>query len=246
MPKLKRLQKWRVFEDQRKRTHIAYHHRVFQVAGRPVRNRLVCPFGVACNNICVIFLRYGLISRTFGYSKTIGVFEVLAFKSDVQFWSSQSSETLNKYVSVRSVIVNIGFESILLLYLWDQSANFLVLIFAICSICIECWKVTRAMKWSVYWLKGWIPLPILVQKKKMTEASSVIKDVNNNNEDYDLIAMKYLSVVVVPLVGGYAIYNLYRNCHKSVYSYVIETLASCVYIFSNHIILYHVVDTKLQ
>ncbi|CAD7951712.1 unnamed protein product [Amoebophrya sp. A120] len=147
------------------------------------------------------------------------IFEFLAFKADVQFWSNQSAETLNKYVSVTSVLLNIVFETILLLYLYDQGSNFLVLLFSLVSIVIECWKVTRAMTFDCYWLFGKIPLPKMISNSGRKEGS----------QDWDWIAIKYLSTIFGPIVLSYATYSLLYECHKSYYSFLLETAASCVY-----------------
>ncbi|CAD7922798.1 unnamed protein product [Amoebophrya sp. A25] len=145
------------------------------------------------------------------------VFEFLAFKADVAFWSAQSAETLNKYVSVTSVLLNIVFEVILLLYLFDKESNFLILIFSSIAIAIDCWKVSRAMRLDAVWLFGVIPLPRLKAKQ------------HKQGEDWDWIAIKYLSILLAPVVVAYASYNLVYECHKGWYSYLLETAASCVY-----------------
>ena len=50
-------------------------------------------------------------------------------------------------------------------------------------------------------------------------------------EDYDIIAMKYVGTCLLPFIVGYAYHNLTQNCHRSWYSWGIQTLASCVYAF---------------
>mmetsp|Transcript_43509 Transcript_43509/g.113252 ORF Transcript_43509/g.113252 Transcript_43509/m.113252 type:complete len:199 (-) Transcript_43509:1351-1947(-) len=43
--------------------------------------------------------------------------------------------------------------------------------------------------------------------------------------------MRYLSYLLFPLVLGYAVYSLYYETHRSVYSFIISTLVGCVYTF---------------
>ena len=55
--------------------------------------------------------------------------------------------------------------------------------------------------------------------------------VDTNTKTYDQEATRYLSYVLFPLVGAYGIYSLIYNKHKSMYSWVISTLVSSVYMF---------------
>jgi len=43
--------------------------------------------------------------------------------------------------------------------------------------------------------------------------------------------MKYLAWLLLPLVGGYSVYSLVYETHKSWYSWVISSLAGTVYTF---------------
>lgn len=45
------------------------------------------------------------------------------------------------------------------------------------------------------------------------------------------MAFKYMSIIMAPLVIGYAVYSLMYNEHKGVYSYIINMLAGAVYTF---------------
>merc|ERR1719436_31930 len=87
-----------------------------------------------------------LLTATLVVSVLHMVFEFLAFKNDVEFFQGCNVETLNKYVSVQSIVVGIFTQIVLLLYLWDESANVLVLGTSLIGIVIDMWKVTRAMK----------------------------------------------------------------------------------------------------
>eukprot|EP00401_Gymnodinium_catenatum_P006400 CAMPEP_0117520048 /NCGR_PEP_ID=MMETSP0784-20121206/32970_1 /TAXON_ID=39447 /ORGANISM="" /LENGTH=541 /DNA_ID=CAMNT_0005316035 /DNA_START=9 /DNA_END=1634 /DNA_ORIENTATION=- len=145
------------------------------------------------------------------------IFEFLAFKSDVLFFRSCNSDMLNKYVSIRSIAVGIIFQIVLLLYLWDESANIIVLVTSLVSIFIDLWKVQRAMR--VTWKRklGFIFVPCL-------EAKTLDKQ-----ENFDSIAMYWLSIFLLPGVVGYAIYTLWADCHRGWYSYILTAGASCVY-----------------
>jgi hypothetical protein len=48
---------------------------------------------------------------------------------------------------------------------------------------------------------------------------------------HDTQAIKYLSIVLVPLVLGGALYSLVYNTHKSWYSWIVNSLVNGVYAF---------------
>jgi len=146
------------------------------------------------------------------------IFEFLAFKNDVQFWQGCDPAMLNKYMSVQSIVVGIVMQIVLLMYLWDESANFLVLITSIVGILIDVWKVQRAMKLKFVRLGGVIPVLMLESKVKLEK-----------KDDFDAVAMKWLSLILSPGIIGYAIYSLVFDCHRSWYSYFLSVSASCVY-----------------
>merc|ERR1712113_1291251 len=113
------------------------------------------------------------------------IFEFLAFKNDVQFWNACDPSMLGKYISVQSILIGIFMQIILLAYLWDESANVLVLITSIGQILVDAWKVQRAMEMRVVWIFGKIPF--------IWWFSRVVKD---KADDYDTVAMKYLAVLM--------------------------------------------------
>eukprot|EP00397_Hematodinium_sp_SG-2012_P023341 GEMP01024242.1.p1 GENE.GEMP01024242.1~~GEMP01024242.1.p1 ORF type:complete len:577 (+),score=61.66 GEMP01024242.1:18-1748(+) len=159
-----------------------------------------------------------LLILTFVISFLHMIFEYLAFKNDVIFWKNQSTEDLNKYVSVQSVLVGVICQILLLMYLWDESANILVLITSLASIVIDIWKVTRAMKLQVGWLFKIIPYPFFQSRAKREKV-----------DNFDSQAMKYLSVIISPVLMIYSVYSLTQDCHKGWYSYGLSCCASCVY-----------------
>lgn len=146
------------------------------------------------------------------------VFEFLAFKNDVIFFRGCDSDMLNKYVSIQSIAVGIVFQIILLLYLWDESANLLVMLTSLVGILIDVWKVQRAMRLTWVTRFGFLPLPSLEARSK-----------KEKQDDFDSIAMKWLSLLISPGIVGYCCYSLYADCHRGWYSYILTAFASCVY-----------------
>eukprot|EP00931_Biecheleriopsis_adriatica_P041800 TRINITY_DN23847_c0_g1_i1.p1 TRINITY_DN23847_c0_g1~~TRINITY_DN23847_c0_g1_i1.p1 ORF type:complete len:606 (-),score=119.80 TRINITY_DN23847_c0_g1_i1:26-1798(-) len=146
------------------------------------------------------------------------VFEYLALKNDVAFWKKTDAETLKKFVSLRAVVLEIICNVVLLIYLYDQESNLLVLILSLGQILVDCWKVTRVLEVSFNRTCGIIFYPVFKSKVPHTSA-----------DDYDKIALKYLSFILVPIIIGYAGYSAIYECHKSWYSYVLHVSASLVY-----------------
>ena len=53
----------------------------------------------------------------------------------------------------------------------------------------------------------------------------------NKTKEYDDLAMKYLSYVLLFLVICFSIYSLKYERHKSWYSWILSSCTSCVYTF---------------
>ncbi len=81
-----------------------------------------------------------LLAVTISVSIIHAVFEILAFKNDIQFWRTRKSL---KGLSVRTVFFNIFQSFIVLLYIFDIESNAMVRISVCVGILIELWKVPK-------------------------------------------------------------------------------------------------------
>ncbi|CAF5195779.1 unnamed protein product, partial [Rotaria magnacalcarata] len=79
-----------------------------------------------------------LLAMTITVSLVHTVFEILAFKNDIQFWRTRKSL---EGLSVRSVFLGIFQSFIVLLYVFDNETNTMVRISVFVGIIIELWKV---------------------------------------------------------------------------------------------------------
>ena len=43
--------------------------------------------------------------------------------------------------------------------------------------------------------------------------------------------MSYMQWAIIPIIGGYSIYSIMYNEHKSWYSFILNTLVGCIYMF---------------
>lgn len=156
-----------------------------------------------------------LLALTIIVSIVHSVFEFLAFKNDIQFWNSrQSLEGL----SVRSVFFGVFQSFVVLLYILDNETNFVVQVSVFIGVLIDLWKITKVMDVRLdreHTVAGLLPRPTFKDKSTYVESSTKV---------YDDMAFRYLSWILFPLLGCYAVYSLLYLEHKGWYSWVLSML----------------------
>ncbi|XP_078287151.1 putative lipid scramblase CLPTM1 [Rhinoraja longicauda] len=156
-----------------------------------------------------------LLAVTIVVSIVHSVFEFLAFKNDIQFWNSrQSLEGL----SVRSVIFGVFQSAVVLLYILDNETNFVVQVSVFIGLLIDLWKITKVMDVK---LDRENKVAGIFPRLTFNDKSTYIK---SSTKIYDDMAFKYLSWILFPLLGCYAVYSLLYLEHKSWYSWVLSML----------------------
>ncbi|XP_028409699.1 cleft lip and palate transmembrane protein 1 homolog [Dendronephthya gigantea] len=156
-----------------------------------------------------------LLGLTIIVSLVHSVFEFLAFKNDIQFWRSRKSL---EGLSVRSVFFNVFQSVIVLLYVWDNEANTIVIISCFVGLIIEIWKIHKVVDVTYdreNLILGFIPRIKFADKQSYTESST---------RQYDTLAFKYLSWLLFPLLFAYSVYSLFYQEHKGWYSWVLNML----------------------
>ncbi|KAJ3336251.1 hypothetical protein HDU93_003361 [Gonapodya sp. JEL0774] len=145
------------------------------------------------------------------------VFDMLAFKNDIQFWRARKDL---EGLSLRTILSNIVVQVIIFLYLLDNETSWVVIMSSGMGAAIEIWKVQKA---------------VLVERRSSFPYITIKERVTNKRvtktQEYDKIAFTYLTYAFIPLMIGYAIYSLLYEQHKSWYSYVLGTLVGFVYTF---------------
>ena len=119
---------------------------------------------------------------------------------------------------MRSVFFNIFQSLIVLLYVLDNEANTMVRISCFVGLGIEVWKITKVIDIKID--RSNKILGILPKLGFQDKGSYVV----SSTKEYDRLAFKYLSWLLFPLLGGYAIYSLTYLEHKGWYSWVLNML----------------------
>jgi len=105
------------------------------------------------------------------------------------------------------------------LYLLDNETSWIIIISCGIGLLIEAWKIQKAVIVKLDWSRRF---PLTYKHKK---------SYSSKTQEYDEVAMRYLSYVLYPLVFGYAVYSLMYQSHKNWYSWILSSLTGCVYTF---------------
>jgi hypothetical protein len=162
-----------------------------------------------------------LLGLTFFVSLLHTLFDFLAFKNDISFWKNNKSM---KGLSLGSMLLNLFFQTVIFLYLLDNDTSWMILASSGVGLAIEVWKVKKAVKSAaIVWPDG-----ALAPRLKIVPADSYTLSAT---KEHDEEAMRYLSMIMYPLVVGYSAYSLAHDTHKSWYSWLLGSIVGCVYTF---------------
>ncbi|XP_013191138.2 putative lipid scramblase CLPTM1 [Amyelois transitella] len=155
-----------------------------------------------------------LLALTISVSVLHSIFELLAFKNDIQFWNNrQSLEGL----SVRSVFFNVFQSTVVLLYVLDNETNVMVRISCFIGLMIEVWKINKVMDVKINREDRIFGIP----KLTFTDKGSYVQ---SSTREYDTLAFRYLSWACFPLLIGYGVYSLLYQEHKGWYSFILNMM----------------------
>lgn len=79
-----------------------------------------------------------LVCVTMVVSVLHSVFEILAFKNDIQFWNNKNSM---EGISVKTLYMNLVCEIIILLYLLDNDTSYMIYMSMGLGIILNVWKI---------------------------------------------------------------------------------------------------------
>ncbi|KAF8471903.1 cleft lip and palate transmembrane protein 1-domain-containing protein [Kalaharituber pfeilii] len=167
-----------------------------------------------------------LLATTIIVSILHTVFEMLAFKNDISHWRNKKD---NVGVSFRTILANVFMQTVIFLYLIDNSdgTSWMILFGQGMGIILEAWKITKTVDVKL----RYIPNASLVKWRFTFEDKHKLSALEKETKEYDEIAFRYLYIAAVPLLIAYAVYSLIYETHKSWYSFVITTLVGSVYAY---------------
>lgn len=162
-----------------------------------------------------------LLILTFVITLTHSFFEFLAFKNDIQFWKNRNDLT---GLSVSGILFGLFQSVVVLLYIFDNDANVMLIVGAAIGCLIDAWKITKVIDISLDFVNLLGPFPRLVFKDKSTYVES-------NTRQYDRVALKYLSIVLFPAFIAYSSYSMIYNEHKGWYSFALSIVYGFLLMF---------------
>lgn len=156
-----------------------------------------------------------LLGITIAVSILHSIFELLAFKNDIQFWNNRKSL---EGLSVRSVFFGVFQSLIVLLYVLDNETNIMIRLSCFIGLGIEMWKIQKVVDFKINKedrIFGVIPKISFTDKGSYVDSSTKV---------YDNLAFKYLGWLCFPLLIGYGVYSITYNEHKGWYSFILNML----------------------
>lgn len=167
-----------------------------------------------------------LLGTTFFVSILHTIFEMLAFKNDISHWRNKKD---NVGVSVRTILANVFMQTVIFLYLLDNSegTSWMILFGQGFGIVLEAWKITRTVDVKVLPTAPGSLLPYRISFEDKHKLSAL----EIETQRYDREAFDYMKWLMAPLLLAYAAYSLLYDTHKSWYSYIIATLVGSVYAY---------------
>ncbi|KAJ2787459.1 hypothetical protein GGI15_000704 [Coemansia interrupta] len=170
------------------------------------------------------------------------LFEFLAYKEDVSFWSSKSKDSMEG-ISRSSMLMSLASSWISFLYMWDRRAetNIVVILGAAAGAVVEAWKVSKIMS-----IQDILPFGRnMATAQTVDNAAGKIKasESEPSKTPAQLEAEKrrevqlrvdkqtgwYMTRVCIPAMAAYAAFSLIYQQHESYVSWFLSISLITVY-----------------
>ncbi|KAJ1963706.1 Cleft lip and palate associated transmembrane protein 1 [Dipsacomyces acuminosporus] len=170
------------------------------------------------------------------------LFEFLAYKEDVSFWS-QKSESNWQGISRSSMLMSVASSWISFMYLWDRKneTNVVVLIGTGVGALVEAWKLTRLLDMRAS-LFGWsskkadMATAKKEQAEKQAAADRKLKQPAAEEgirarvqREVDQLTTHYMVRTCIPAMAAYAAFSLVFLQHESYVSWFLNVSLATVY-----------------
>jgi len=148
-----------------------------------------------------------LLYTTVAVSAVHLLFDMLAFKNDISFWSSVDTM---EGLSSRSLLLNEAMELVVLLYLIEEDSSWLIKMTSVFTLVLGIFKIFKSFT---------------VGKRDADKSSGQMSVTDIS----DRIAFRFLLPPLVLGVVGYSAYCLVTSYFKSWYGWILESLVALVY-----------------
>eukprot|EP00747_Dinoflagellata_sp_TGD_P023406 gnl/TRDRNA2_/TRDRNA2_129779_c1_seq1.p1 gnl/TRDRNA2_/TRDRNA2_129779_c1~~gnl/TRDRNA2_/TRDRNA2_129779_c1_seq1.p1 ORF type:complete len:283 (+),score=52.19 gnl/TRDRNA2_/TRDRNA2_129779_c1_seq1:30-851(+) len=145
------------------------------------------------------------------------IFEYLAFSSDLQFWRTKTSF---EGMSSGSVCLQATINIIMFLYVQEQRQTKMVMYLIGGRFLLQLWKLGKltTLRRSGSW-----PFVQWVNRGGTTASLEELQDA----QEAEVRCMRYLMLVLLPVIGGFSAYRLIRHQFRSWYSWIVQSVAIC-------------------
>lgn len=128
--------------------------------------------------------------------------------------------------SLRSLLMNCIFQTVILLYLFDNDTSYMILISSSIGLAIEYWKLSKTVNYDIVWTQtvSYLAIP----KIKFRFVSSYME---SSTQQHDKEAINHLLFIISPILVGYSIYSLKYQKYKSYYSWILNSVVGFIYVF---------------
>eukprot|EP01036_Dinobryon_divergens_P028417 gene28417-37356_t len=153
-------------------------------------------------------------------------------------FTDKDLDDVRRLISDTSVyLITVTFIA-MFLFLVDSDTSLLVTVPSFIAIVIQIWKINKATGITIQFNSYFVPRIEFGRWKKEIESSDEDSQVSTKMDkltavtlEADRFATTYLSLLLFPLVIGFAVNSLVNEKHLSWYSWGIGALTSCVYTF---------------
>lgn len=160
---------------------------------------------------------YSYLTVLFSVNLLHSLFSFLSVKNKVSFWKKVSS---TEGISRRQYYLDFIFQIVIVLYLIDNEASFILIALTIVETLVSLWVAARLLQFEKR-PDGKFPYYQLKREQLTAEEEQTV--------EYDRQATRFMSMVLMPILLGYSIYSFYYRGQISMYSFLLKTLVSFIY-----------------
>ena len=160
---------------------------------------------------------YSYLTLLFSVNLLHSLFSVLSVKNKVSFWRNVNS---SEGISKQQYYLDFIFQIIIVFYLIDNEASFMLIVFTIIEMLVSLWITVRLLKFERR-PDGKFPYYRIKQEQMSANEEKTV--------EYDRTATKFMSMVLMPVLFGYTGYSFYYRGNMGLYSFFLKTSVSFIY-----------------